>query len=167
MARKFVQRHLEGLLKKKTKGGNTEPEKKSPPKAEIPPVDVFDDTDVCRVLQLRRRVLVAARTRNTRGVDWDVRGTHAGMTRTWVLKRNPKADLSRFKPVKAGDGIVTVQAAARVENLRRIVCTFVGSESKVVASVRDSRYIRLGDQFDCQWLGRTLYMVEQLNTEVY
>ena len=33
---------------------------------------VFDDTDVCRLLGVRRRVLVAARTQKTRGADCGV-----------------------------------------------------------------------------------------------
>lgn len=59
------------------------PEKKPAAALAIPPV-VYSDKDVCRVLRVRRRVLVEARTAASRGVDWDAANAEVGMTRAWV-----------------------------------------------------------------------------------
>ena len=43
-------------------------------------IRIYDDTDTCRLLGLRKRIVVAARTEKTRGQDWAIEGEHAGMS---------------------------------------------------------------------------------------
>lgn len=53
------------------------PVKKTPPK-------IYTDLSVCRMLQVRRRVLAEARKETSRGRDWAAVGEEVGMTRKWI-----------------------------------------------------------------------------------
>lgn len=174
MARHFIER---ALSRTKQDRSTEENQKKSPRAAPrvfavTPSLKmlgfrrlVYDDTDVCRLLGVRRRVLVAARTQNARGVDWDCVGQHAGMTDAWIRARG--GDPSGLTPIEPGDGIVTVTAASRVANVQVMVCFKVTGGSRAVVLVKDSRMIRLGDQFDCRYMGTKLYLDPSINPEVY
>ena len=178
MARNFIRRSLERTeqYEREAQPSCRHPlaqSKKSPREArlvfgqkqlEYRPL-VFDDTDVCRLLGVRRRVLVAARKKKTRGVDWDCVGQHAGMTEAWIRARG--GDPSGLRPIEPGDGIVTVCACSRVANINVIVCFRVASGERAIVMVHDSRLIRIGDQFDCRNAGTKLYRDNALNPEVY
>ena len=114
---------------------------------------------------MRRRVLVATRTKKARGVDWDCIGQHAGMTEAWIRARG--GDPSSLRPIEHGDGIVTVSACSRVANINVIVCFRVASGERAIVMVHDSRLIHIGDQFDCRKVGTKLYRDNALNPEVY
>jgi len=128
---------------------------------------VYDDTDVCALMGLRRRILVQARTRRARGTDWDAVGAHVGMTAAWVARMRPDADLTRLDPIMAGDGIVTVEVAAHCQNVQVAICRRVADGAKELVRVRDSRHLHIGDQFDAEWIGTMLQRSERLNPERY
>ena len=128
---------------------------------------IYDDTDVCRLLGLKRRVLVHARTANSRGVSWGVKGDHAGMTEAWIKSVNPSVDVGGIRPIQDGDGIATVEVKGKVANTQRLVAKKISDGSMVVVALRDSTMFHLGDQMDVKNLGgRWLYMAE-LNPESY
>ena len=128
---------------------------------------VYDDTDVCALMGLRRRILVQARTRRSRGVDWGAVGSHVGMTAAWVARKRPDADLSRLAPIRAGDGIVTVEVVAHCQNVQVAICRRVADGTKELVRVRDSRHLHIGDQFDAERIGTMLQHSERLNPERY
>ena len=128
---------------------------------------VYDDTDVCALMGLRRRILVQARTRRSRGVDWGAVGSHVGMTAAWVARKRPDADLSRLAPIRAGDGIVTVEVVAHCQNVQVAICRRVADGAKELVRVRDSRHLHIGDQFDAERIGTMLQHSERLNPERY
>ena len=129
---------------------------------------LYDDTDVCQVLGLRKRVLVQHRATSKRGIDWDVCGYHAGMSAKWILKWNSKADLKRVKPLQPGDGIVTVRVAGRVLNGDVVRGRRVADGTCVtVRGIRNAWYLRAGDELDCRLIGGGLAFDPALNRENY
>lgn len=117
------------------------------------PPEVFGDVSVCRALRIRRRVLAAARTKESRGRDWDCVGLHAGMTWDWIARKavelHVTPDLGRLVPIAEGDGVVSCTLAAVVLNPQRVVADVVATGERRVAWVRDSSLMRLREAFDC------------------
>lgn len=180
MKRNFMKRYLDGTHKKEAapveskKTAAQRPEEARPPEnAEKPAAeaqgtdgDIFDDTDVCRVLGVRRRVLVRFRTERSRGEAWDANGTHAGMTRRWIEARK-KGATEGLKPVERHDGIVTVRFVRRVANEKMAGVKLIASGKERIAWVHDANAMNLGEEFDCRWIGRQLHYVDALNREAY
>lgn len=132
---------------------------------------VYDDTDVCRLVGLRKRVLVRDRRPDTRGTLWDAAGDHCGMTREWMAERNPrapKAILDALEPLHKGDGVVTCQIVSNhLPNREAMLCAKVATGEKIVVRVRDSGEFCIGDQIDVvQEGGRYVYSAK-LNPEDY
>jgi len=134
--------------------------------AQIGDADIFDDTDVCRVLGIRRRVLVRARTEKARGEAWDAKGAHAGMTRKWIEARKQGAS-EGIRPIEGKDGVVTVRFVRRVANAKLAGVRLIASGMERVAWVHDANAMNLGDEFDCRWIGKQLHYVDALNREAY
>lgn len=151
----------EGEDAKKTRGERTGREA-----AQIGDADIFDDTDVCRVLGIRRRVLVRARTEKARGEAWDAKGAHAGMTRKWIEARKQGAS-EGIRPIEGTDGVVTVRFVRRVANAKLAGVRLIASGMERVAWVHDANAMNLGDEFDCRWIGKQLHYVDALNREAY
>jgi len=128
--------------------------------------DIFDDTDVCRALGVRRRVLVRSRTERSRGDAWDAKETHAGMTRRWIEARSRGAS-EGLRPIEAGDGVVTVRFVRRIANAKAAGVRVVASGAERVAWVHDANAMNLGEEFDCRWIGKQLHYVDALNREAY
>ncbi len=129
---------------------------------------IFDDTDVCRILGLRRRELVKARASGERGTDWDVVGTHAGMTARWIRRWNANARIEGLKPVDPGDGIVTVRIVGRVQNGDMARAVRVADGTVVtVRGIANAWYLHIGDEMDTMMIGGGLMFVQALNTEAY
>ena len=119
--------------------------------------DIFPDGEVCRLLGKNRAYLIRARKSKSRGEDWDVIGHHAGMTASWILKENPKADLEHITQwrIKPGDGVVSVEVLQHTMDFRKIACKRLSDGVTVVVMVDDASRFRDGDQFDAQELGGT------------
>ena len=128
---------------------------------------IYDDTDVCRILGLRKRILVQARKASRRGVDWDVAGMHAGMTHRWIKGWNAKADIESLTPIKTGDGIVTVKVVGHVTNAGVIIAERVADGTRVMVRVHDARYLHRNDEMDCRMEGGMLSYAQELNRERY
>lgn len=128
---------------------------------------VYDDTDVCALLGLRRRVLVKARRKETRGRDWDVEGMQAGMTAAWIAKWRRDADVSRLKQISPQSGVVTVEKTSQGLNRGVVLAKRVCDGKRVVVRVRDSATIHVGEQFDAVREGGMLAYAEHLNRERY
>lgn len=131
------------------------------------PVRIFDDTDTCRLLGLRKRIVVAARTDRSRDRDWAVVGAHAGMSEDWILKKNPAAKIETVQPITAGDGITTVRIIGRCTNGQVMIARKVSDGERVMVRVKDSRLHFIGDQMDCRRIGGMLQFMQDLNTENY
>ena len=141
-----------------------------PPKEELPPPaspKVYDDTDVCRLLGIRRRVLVARRKAAPRGSAWDVVGEHVGMTENWIKEWNCKAAVCSLKPVEKGDGIHTLEVIAKTSNIRLAVCRVIADGRTETVGVPDNRTLYIGDQFDAKKVGKRLEYVPEINVERY
>ena len=129
---------------------------------------IFDDTDVCQILGLRRRELVKARASGEHGTDWDVAGTHAGMTARWIRRWNANAMIESMKPVDPGDGIVTVRIVGRVQNGDMARAVRVADGTVVtVRGIANAWYLHIGDEMDTMMIGGGLMFVQSLNTEAY
>ena len=128
---------------------------------------LYDDTDVCQVLGLRKRVLVQHRATSKRGMDWGVCGDHAGMSAKWIRAWNSKADLKRMKPLQPGDGVTTVRVVGHVQNMGVIVAARVSDGTRVMVRVMDARYLHRGDEMDCRTVGGMLSYAPELNRERY
>lgn len=178
MARSFFQRVAkladigENRQKNAAAGASDLPEVKqcvegrkpiAPPKR----LQIYDDTDVCRVLGLRKRIVVAARTEKSRGKDWAVEGEHVGMSGDWILRKNPSVDLSVLKPIRDGDGIVTVRIIGRATNNQVLIGQKVCDGRKVMVRVRDGRDHFRGDEMDTRLIGTMHQFIESLNPEKY
>ena len=127
--------------------------------------DIFPDGEVCRLLGRNRNSLILARNRSNRGDDWDVIGHHAGMTASWILKTNPKADIERITPwrIKPGDGVVSVRVKSHTQNCKLLACERLSDDAVVIVEVGDASRFRDGDQFDAQELGGTYRWNPALN----
>lgn len=128
---------------------------------------LYDDTDVCQVLGLRKRVLVQHRAVSKRGIDWDVCGHHAGMSLKWIKEWNAKAEMGGMKPIEPGDGITTVRVVGHVQNAGVIVAARVSDGTRVMVRVLDARYLHRGDEMDCRTVGGMLSYAQELNRERY
>lgn len=117
--------------------------------------DIFPDGEVCRLLGKNRAYLIRARKSKSRGEDWDAIGHHAGMTASWILKENPKADLEHITQwrIKPGDGVVSVEVLQHTMDFRKLACKRLSDGVTVVVMVDDASRFRDGDQFDAQELG--------------
>ena len=155
------------------------PEKKAP--AAQPPKligwwpEIYDDTEVCRVVGWRRKKLAESRLPWTRGEEWEIVGLHVGMTGKWIRQIKgvsedewPQwAEKNGLKRIGREDGIVTVEMKRRHPNLQMATVEPLGSVEQVVCRVRDSRRIEIGQVFDCRMEGGRLVMKESLNTEAW
>lgn len=127
--------------------------------------DIFSDADVCRLLGKNRRYLIRARKAKARGEDWDVISHHAGMTASWILRENPKADLEQVVPwrIKPGDGIVSVEVVQHTLDCRKLACRRLSDGAIVVVQVDDASRFLDGEQFDAQELAGTYRWNASLN----
>ena len=128
---------------------------------------IYDDTDVCRTLGLRRRILVQHRTAASRGTDWGCVGEHAGMTEEWIRRWNRNADMEGMKPIEEGDGITTVKMVGHVTNSGVILAAKVSDGTRVMVRVLDARYLHRGDEMDCRMQGGILTYAPEMNRERY
>jgi len=160
--------------------GGAESHEKKAPAAEPPKLigmwaEIYDDTDVCRVLSMRKRRIVAMRKTAPRGEGWDVIGLHVGFTGEWIRKMAAVskegwlewAAANGLKRIEPNDGIVTVELRQRYANAQVAGVAIVATGRMEVCRVRDSRMMTLGEQFDCRRSDGRLYLVESLNTERY
>ena len=137
--------------------------------------EIYDDTDVCRVVGWRRKKLAESRLPWTRGEEWEIVGLHVGMTGKWLrqIKGVPEAEWPQWaeknglKRIGREDGIVTVEMKRRHPNLQMATVEPLGLVEQVVCRVRDSRRIEIGQVFDCRMEGGRLVMKESLNTEAW
>ena len=127
--------------------------------------DIFPDGEVCRLLGKNRAYLIRARKSKSRGEDWDAIGHHAGMTASWILKENPKADLEHITQwrIKPDDGVVSVEVLQHTMDCRKLACKRLSDGVTVVVMVDDASRFRDGDQFDAQELGGTYRWNPALN----
>ena len=127
--------------------------------------DIFPDGEVCRLLGKNRAYLIRARKSKSRGEDWDAIGHHAGMTASWILKENPKADLEHITQwrIKPDDGVVSVEVLQHTMDYRKLACKRLSDGVTVVVMVDDASRFRDGDQFDAQELGGTYRWNPALN----
>lgn len=128
---------------------------------------IYDDTDTCRLLGLRKRIVVAARTEKTRGQDWAIEGEHAGMSEDWILNKNPAAKIDSVQPILPGDGITTVRIIGRSTNGQIMIAQKVSDGERVMVRVRDSSMHFVGDQMDTRRIGHMLQFMQELNPENY
>lgn len=137
--------------------------------------EIYDDTDVCRVVGWRRRKLAESRLPWTRGEEWEIVGLHVGMTGKWLrqIKGVPEAEWPEWaernglKRIERDDGIVTVEMKRRHPNRQMATVEQLASVEKVVCRVRDSHRLEIGQVFDCRMEGGRLVMKESLNTEAW
>ena len=137
--------------------------------------EIYDDTDVCRVVGWRRRKLVEYRLPWTGGEEWDVVGMHVGMTGKWIRQIKGVsedewtewAERNGLKRIERDDGIVTVEMKRRHPNRQMATVEPLASVEQVVCRVRDSQRIEIGQVFDCRMEGGRLVMKESLNTEAW
>ena len=137
--------------------------------------EIYDDTDVCRVVGWRRKKLAESRLPWTRGEEWDVVGMHVGMTGKWIrqIKGVSEAEWPEWaerhglKRIERDDGIETVEMKRRHPNRQMATVEPLASVEKVVCRVRDSGGIEIGQVFDCRMEGGRLVMKESLNTEAW
>lgn len=138
--------------------------------------EIYDDTDVCRVIGKRRRVLAEYRLLPwTCGEDWDIVGKHVGMTGKWIRQIKgvseaewPEwAEMNGMKRIERDDGIVTVEMKRRHPNRQMATVEPLASVEQVVCRVRDSQRIEIGQVFDCKMEGGRLVRKESLNTEAW
>jgi hypothetical protein len=134
---------------------------------------VYGDAEVCRVLRIRRRVIAAARTKQSRGVDWDCVGLHAGMTMKWIheeaLRRGIVPDFfgGALKPISPGDGVVSCRMLGTWPNRSRVTAEVVATGEARIATVKSADMMHLYEIFDCRDYGSELVWSAELNNMVY
>ena len=136
---------------------------------------VYGDEDVCRCLRIHRKVIADARTKKTRGLDWDCVGLHAGMTMAWIqaeaLRRGVVPDFTNrprpLEPIRSGDGIASCRLLATWPNKTRVTVEVVATGEPKVATVRDANEMHLNQIFDCRVRGDELVWDEALNEARY
>lgn len=135
--------------KKKKRGGQ---EKYIRPAS---PPEIYSDMDVCRLLGRNRRSLMMARKRKGRGEDWDCVEHHAGMTRDWILRQNPKAAISKIEKwqIQPGDGVVSVEVVQHTRDIQKLVCRRLSDGATVVVLVPDAADFMDGEQMDVEESG--------------
>ena len=139
--------------------------------------EIYDDTDVCRVLGWRKRKLGEYRELPwTRGEDWDVVDGHVGMTGKFLREytgldvdeaRQRWSEENGLKRIEPDDGIWTVKMVRRNPNLQMATVEVIATGEQKPCRVRDARRITIGEVFDCRMEGGRLVMSEGLNTEVW
>lgn len=137
--------------------------------------EIYDDTDVCRVVGWRRKKLAESRLPWTRGEEWEIVGLHVGMTGKWLrqIKGVPEAEWHQWaeknglKRIGREDGIVTVEMKRRHPNRQMATVEPQASVEHVVCRVRDSHRLVIGQVFDCRMEGGRLVMKESLNPEAW
>lgn len=137
--------------------------------------EIYDDTDVCRVVGCRRRKLAEYRLPWKGGEEWDVVGMHVGMTGKWIrqikgvseVEWTEWAERNGLKRIERDDGIVTVEMKRRHPNRQMATVEPLASVEHDVCRVRDSHRLEIGQVFDCRMEGGRLVMKESLNTEAW
>jgi len=133
--------------------------------------EIYGDVCVCQALGLKRRHLAAARTKASRGADWDVVGLHAGMTMGWIqrtaLEMHVVPNFSLLKRIEDGDHVVSCSLAAVVPNNRRAIVDVVATGERRIVWVKDSSMMRLREIFDCYDDHGTLSATRELNEVAY
>lgn len=132
-------------------------------------VTVWPDGAVCLAMGTRRRVIVAARTAETRGKNWGCAGTHAGMTLDWVESMNPAAAtrLMSVAPAGSSDGIVTVMVVRKNLNRQVVEVERLCDGKHETARIRDAEEVRIGMQMDAVRESGMLIIKDSLNREAY
>ena len=139
----------------------------------IPSIEVYGDVEVCRLLKIRRRKIAEARTKATRGVDWDCVGLHAGMTKKWIeetaIKQGIVPDFFNvpLAPIKENDGIVSCKLLGTWPNRTKVTVEIVATGEAKVATVRDANEFHLYDIFDARDYGREIQWTAELNNATY
>lgn len=139
----------------------------------IPSIEVYGDVEVCRLLKIRRRKIAEARTKQTRGVDWDCVGLHAGMTKKWIeetaIKQGIVPDFFNvpLTPIKENDGIVSCKLLGTWPNRTKVTVEIVATGEAKVATVRDANEFHLYDIFDARDYGREIQWTAELNNATY
>lgn len=131
---------------------------------------IFDDTDVCRLLRVKKRVLVNARKLKVKGSMWNIIGHHAGMTEAWILSQDAFADVKSISEwaIKPDDGVVTVEIVARTTNSSVVKCKRLSDEAIVsVWFGNETTDLPNGAQFDAIEAGGHLKWSGALNSEIY
>ena len=137
--------------------------------------EIYDDTDVCRVLGWRKRKLIEYRLGWLWGAVFDSVGMHIGTTGKCLreLKGVPEEDWPRWaeenglKRIERDDGIWTVRMERRNPNHQMATVDVIATGEQKPCRVRDARRIAIGEVFDCRMEGGRLVMAEGLNTEVW
>ena len=135
--------------------------------------EVYGDVEVCRLLKIRRRKIAEARTKATRGVDWDCVGLHAGMTKKWIqetaIKQGIVPDFFNvpLTAIKQGDGIVSCKLLGTWPNRTKVTVEIVATGEAKVATVRDANEFHLYDIFDAKDYGREIQWTAELNNAIY
>lgn len=137
--------------------------------------EIYDDTDVCRVLGWRKRKLMEYRIGWAWGAVFDRVGMHIGTTGKCLRQLNgvPDEDWQRWaeenglKRIERDDGIWTVRMERRNPNLQIATVVVIATGEQKPCRVRDARRITIGEVFDCRMEGGRLVMAEGLNTEVW
>ena len=137
--------------------------------------EIYDDTDVCRVLGWRKRKLMEYRTGWVFGAVCDRVGMHFGTTGKCLrqLKGVPEDDWPRWaeenglKRIERDDGIWTVKMVRRNPNMQMATVEVIATGEQKPCRVRDARRIAIGEVFDCRMEGGRLVMAEGLNTEAW
>ena len=139
----------------------------------IPSIEVYGDVEVCRLLKIRRRKIAEARTKATRGIDWDCVGLHAGMTKKWIeetaIKQGIVPDFFNvtLTPIKENDGIVSCKLLGTWPNRTKVTVEVVATGEAKVATVRDANEFHLYDIFDAKDYGREIQWTAELNNATY
>ena len=143
-------------------------EKKPPASKQIV---LYGDVAVCQALRIRRRVIADARTKESRGRDWDCIGLHAGMTKDWVYRKalelHVVPDFSKMQPIVADDHIVSCTLACVVPDNKKVIAEFVATGERRTVWVADSSMMRLREIFDCYDDHGTLSANRDLNGLAY
>jgi len=135
--------------------------------------EIYGDVEVCRLLKIRRRKIAEARTKATRGVDWDCIGLHAGMTKKWIeetaIRQGIVPDFFNVPcaPIKEGDGIVSCKLIGTWPNRTKVTVEIVATGEAKVATVRDANEFHLYDIFDAKDYGLEIQWSAELNNMVY
>lgn len=135
-----------------------------------PPL-VYGDLAVCRALRIRRRLIAAARTKESRGRDWDCVGLHAGMTKEWIdrkaLELHVVPDFRHLQPIEPNDHVVSCMLSACVPNPQRAVVEYVATGERKVVWVADTTQMRMREIFDCYDNNGTVSERRDLNEVQY
>lgn len=135
--------------------------------------EVYSDVEVCRLLRIRRRKIAEARTKKTRGVDWDCVGLHAGMTMKWIQETAVKQGIVPdffgvgLHPIQENDGIVSCKLIGTWPNQTRVTVEVVATGEAKIATVRDAAEFHLYDIFDARDFGREIAWQAELNNTTY